>query len=367
MPRSTHRSSKSAFTLVELLVVIAIIGVLVGLLLPAVQAAREAARQAECTNNLKNLGTGMASFALSKNYFPGMVQTRKVDPSAGDMFGATNPNNTPPDIDVSWAAVILPNIEEQATWDSIISGQMGVTNQYSNDANVVPQKEIFLCPSNAPSISGAPALTYSVNSGIPDIIPGSNTQSDYAPNGLCHNQLAAGGLDMKGPRVRYGTDVKDGSSKTLMISENSQKDEPGFSKYSISWLRSDAIVRDHAHGEQLFGLVWVYDDQQPNDPRPSIQQRINRGEEPSNGYTENGQIFTRPASEHPGLFIAVFAEGNTKSISDQIEYRVYQQLMTPNGAKAHWQNDSINHTEAEDQAMRNLLNQPPFSDDELNP
>ena len=51
-------SSRKAFTLVELLVVIAIIGVLIGLLLPAVQAAREAARRASCVSNLKQLALG---------------------------------------------------------------------------------------------------------------------------------------------------------------------------------------------------------------------------------------------------------------------------------------------------------------------
>jgi prepilin-type N-terminal cleavage/methylation domain-containing protein len=50
---------RSAFTLVELLVVIAVIGILIGLLLPAVQAAREAARRMSCGNNVKQIGLAL--------------------------------------------------------------------------------------------------------------------------------------------------------------------------------------------------------------------------------------------------------------------------------------------------------------------
>jgi prepilin-type N-terminal cleavage/methylation domain-containing protein/prepilin-type processing-associated H-X9-DG protein len=69
--RSYQRSDDSAFTLVELLTVIAIIGILAGILIPVVGKMRESARRSECASQLRGIHQAIGLYmGEKKNFYP---------------------------------------------------------------------------------------------------------------------------------------------------------------------------------------------------------------------------------------------------------------------------------------------------------
>ena len=77
MDRRIHL--RNAFTVVELLAVVAIIGILVALLLPSVQSAREGARRISCSKNLMNVAIAVRSYQAAFGHYP--VQLHGTDGS----------------------------------------------------------------------------------------------------------------------------------------------------------------------------------------------------------------------------------------------------------------------------------------------
>ncbi|MDR1382316.1 MAG: DUF1559 domain-containing protein [Planctomycetaceae bacterium] len=104
----SKRFVKNAFTLLELLVVVAIIGVLIALLLPAVQAAREAARRFQCTNNLMQLGVAVKHYESNRGVLP------------SGTVNETGPiRNVPIGDHLGWIPRILPYIEQTPLYEKI--------------------------------------------------------------------------------------------------------------------------------------------------------------------------------------------------------------------------------------------------------
>lgn len=63
-----HR--RAAFTLIELLTVIAIIGILAAILIPVVQSVRSSARTSQCVSNLRQIGQACSLFEAENGHIP---------------------------------------------------------------------------------------------------------------------------------------------------------------------------------------------------------------------------------------------------------------------------------------------------------
>lgn len=143
---SRQRRRRSAFTLLELLVVVAIIGVLIALLMPAVQKVRAAAARTSCSNNLRQMGIALHHFNDQYRHFP----------SGGE---GSNPSGTPYPrtyFDLhSVFTLILPFVEHSEIYDRMdLHFAYNDTVAPNNQVAAKAQVKLFLCPSNPLRDSG---------------------------------------------------------------------------------------------------------------------------------------------------------------------------------------------------------------------
>jgi len=346
---------RTAFTLVELLVVITIIGMLMALLLPAVQSARESGRRATCMNNQKQLGLAMQNFEAARKRFPGYCNRHyRLDlDAAGSPYAY---------FCTSWVVELfgyLDRADLETEWGTNGTGGWG---NYATKP--VVGLGFLTCPSDPrPDARTQPVLAYAVNTGIADIHPSIPYLAAGVPttamdplalaSGVCHNLHTS-------PTRTISLDylsTHDGAQNTLLLGENVQ---------AAKWC--NAGDTSLAPWQAEVGLVYYWQDPNNAGNVVGLPVNMNQGKDDAplgggayyqipagdvapaenavpetipcgtNSTLSPAEMATmlnygRPSSRHPGGALMTFADGHTQFVAETIEYGVYAQIMSSFGRR----------------------------------
>lgn len=315
--RLHSRLRARAFTLVELLVVIAIIGILVALLLPAVQSARESARKISCKNKLKQIGLATLHFENVHRTLPppqvlgeggGLVSGGSFYSGLGSMF-----------------VLLLPYLEEGASFDTYDLTKPPSFREGSVDNLSVTQSALpaYNCPSmlmprTAPDPCGE------------SLGPGSyliSSRVRYLP------QFAlTGAFDTPpkvGQRYRLGLQrITDGTSHTLLIGETSY----GLKNYrwvehTASGCKSNGGTcwGDYSWAQGYWHFAFGHTGWTPHQ-----KSRYNFNDTDASWDSRQRTTFR---SDHPGGVQFVLVDGSVHFIQDTIQRETLFALITRDGGE----------------------------------
>jgi prepilin-type N-terminal cleavage/methylation domain-containing protein/prepilin-type processing-associated H-X9-DG protein len=217
-------SGRRAFTLVELLVVLAIIGILLAFMLPAVQKARAAAARLECANHLKQIGLAAQSYHDTYRGLPPGMRFQNFK----DKMTLS-----------SWLTQILPFVDQQALWNAAVAAYKQESTPKSNPphtpmSTVVP---VFACPAD-----------------------GRASQVQFAPKDKIKvaltSYLGVSGKDwstkdgvlFRDSRVRFA-DITDGTSNTLLAGER-----PPSADFQFGWWYAGAGQKLTGSADMVLGV-----------------------------------------------------------------------------------------------------------------
>lgn len=358
-----NNPGRNGFTLIELLVVISIIAVLMSLILPAIQNARSAARRTQCLNRLRQIGLGLHAFAAKNEnaQFPSYGTWGDIQNSSGIWL---NTNTTGRKLR-NWIVDILSELDRQDIYDrwdfdrdhdSTFVGPSG----YSN-AQIIKEFgfSILVCPSDD-SGDQAGALSYVVNAGYAHIDGSLSATSGWAGSSNLHRDndpdldLNVNGtynddedkLMFHRSGVMWGmavdrdsdsrptaypnrshtlTTIYDGTANTLLLSENTNAASSQF--WGDPSARYCTFVYPLNPDPVSLGLTAAsYFATAPLDPAHDYA-RING----SGAGPEGERPF--PNSGHAGGVNVVMCDGSARFLSEQVDLKVYSQLITPAGGK----------------------------------
>jgi prepilin-type N-terminal cleavage/methylation domain-containing protein/prepilin-type processing-associated H-X9-DG protein len=196
------RSTRTGFTLTELLVVIGITGVLICLLLPATRRVREPAERIACTNNIRQLILAMHNFE-SMGGSARHPSTDYPDSPAERLFppGCFGPGTTP-EGRLSWMVTLLPYLEQDSLYH-----QFEFEKGYAGNLPAVQTKiKTFLCPASKEAATVDAVTHYIAMSGI-------GHDAAEQPAGTAGNGFM--GYD----RLTSMAMIKDGTANTIALME----------------------------------------------------------------------------------------------------------------------------------------------------
>ncbi|MGZ0169444.1 MAG: DUF1559 domain-containing protein [Planctomycetales bacterium] len=361
----SRRAIRRGFTLIELLVVISIIAILIAILLPAVQQAREAARRSQCQNHLKQIGLALHNYQTAHGVFPpGMIASRLLNSGAGSLQ-TTDPTepinaaglNLSGLHGVSWMLHVLPFMDYDAVYKA-----------YSEcDGNVYFHGTIapLICPSTDPLLGSSPPIltdipafycpsrrstmdpikfnnTYRVDARY---TKGGNDYGGCGGSGILFDDIneapagnlsvlratfrltaaqaalpvnliyAQNGLNMGILFVNSSTrvaDVSDGTSNVIMVGEMARFKTLAIAGQDTRRISSDGWAWGGA--STLFTTAIS-----PSLIAPTLQNR-------ARGGINKGEHYSAPASEHTGFAQFCLADGSVRSLGENINARVFENL-----------------------------------------
>jgi prepilin-type N-terminal cleavage/methylation domain-containing protein/prepilin-type processing-associated H-X9-DG protein len=311
-----------AFTLVELMTVVALLGLVIALLLPALQAARESSRASACRNNLKQIGVALANYETVHKYFPKGVEGRFDSAlSPASMFG------------FSWWVRILPFLEQANIADQLDStgANVGYVQLNSHNGELANgfAPAILYCGSSpvekfvsaggyhvaAPSYAGISGATN--EDGFPEARVSKCCRSD--------GQISGGGLLIPNAAIQV-RHITDGLSNTFLVGEQSDYcyTDAGHPKRTAA-----AFVNGWLTGTRTLGVPPSYGDWlSPSYNVATVRYRLNERRYNLPGIYENIGANNPLLSPHLGIVNLLYADGSVRAASDSVDVRILKSAAT---------------------------------------